>query len=666
MLLLLVAVILLPATAAGGAPVILEDGMHLSPEPLGLHLDVLHDADRKYTIDDVTGPELIGQFDPSRAATLNFGFSKGAHWLRLQILNNLAHEKTLLLEAAFPLIDSVDLYIPNTTGGYDKMRGGELVGGNRGQPRQRNPVFPITLPPERQLTYYIRLQDNGSVPLPLILWEPDTFLKNTTRQYLLFGLYYGCLLAIILYNTVIFLTVRIRSYLYYVIFAACYLLWQLVYNGLANQFLWPQVPWLTHRIMPFLICVTGMSGLQFARSFLATRENVPVAHKLLSLLMACFAAIMVLSVNPHFSGSIPLAALACILFAFGALFTCGYCWKMGVRPARYFSIAWCGLLTGTVLLGLKSFGALPSNLITEYGQQFGSVLEMVLFSLALADRLRIMQREKEQAQAETLRTQQQANLELEEKVRQRTCDLAEKNRQLQLLAAKLSKYLAPQVFAAIFTGKAEVKLCSYRKKLTVFFSDIKGFTELTDRMEPEPLAAILNEYLDEMAAIALHYGGTIDKYIGDAIMIFFGDPETRGDKEDALAAVLMALSMRHRMQKLQHKWQEQMLPNPLRIRMGINTGYCTVGNFGSEDRLDYTLIGGQVNLASRLESSARPDEILISYQTYVLVRDVVSCEEQGELRVKGIAYPVQTYQVIDRHDKIIKQAENRNERSMVN
>jgi class 3 adenylate cyclase len=652
MLLLLLVIVMLPTTAAGGVPIVLEDGMILPPEPLGLHTEVLHDAGRKYTIDDVTGPELSGKFEPSRAATLNFGFSEGAYWLRLPIRNNLKHEKTLLLEAAFPLIDSVDLYIPNGTGGYDIRRGGELVGGNRGQPRHRNPVFAITLPPERQQTYYLRFQYNGSVPLPLILWEPDAFLKHTTRQYLLFGLYYGCLLAIILYNTVIFLTVRIRSYLYYVIFATFYLIWQLVYNGLANQFLWPQAPWFTNRIMPFLICVTGMSGLQFARSFLGTKENVPVAHTLFSLLMAGFAAIMVLSVNPRFSGSIPLAALACILFAFGALFTCGYCWKKGVRPARYFSIAWCGLLVGTVLLGLKSFGVLPSNFITEYGQQFGSVLEMALFSLALADRLRSLRQEKEEARAEILRTQQQANRQLEEKVHQRTRDLAEKNQQLQLLAAKLSKYLSPQVYTAIFSGQAEVKLCSYRKKLTIFFSDIEGFTELTDRMEPEPLAAILNEYLDEMAAIALQYGGTIDKYIGDAIMIFFGDPETRGDKEDALAAVLMALAMRHRMRRLQQKWQEQILPYPLRVRMGVNTGYCTVGNFGSEDRLDYTLIGGQVNLASRLQSHARPDEIFISYQTYVLIKDVVACEEKGELRVKGIAYPVRTYQVIDRHDML--------------
>jgi len=138
MLRLLVAVIvlsgLLPATAAGNTPVVIGEGMTVPPTPLGLHLDVLHDEHRKYTLDDVIGPELGDRFVPSRAKTLNFGFSQGAYWLRLRIESKLSQEKNLLLEATFPLIDSVDLYIPNTSGGYDTMRGGELIVGSRWPP----------------------------------------------------------------------------------------------------------------------------------------------------------------------------------------------------------------------------------------------------------------------------------------------------------------------------------------------------------------------------------------------------------------------------------------------------------------------------------------------------------------------------------------------------
>src|SRR6185295_102882 len=165
----------------------------------------------------------------------------------------------------------------------------------------------------------------------------------------------------------------------------------------------------------------------------------------------------------------------------------------------------------------------------------------------------------------------------------------------------------------------EVKIASRRKELTVFFSDIAGFTETTDRLESEDLTRLLNHYLTEMSQIALSYGATVDKYVGDAIVIFFGDPETRGVKEDALACVKMAIAMRQKMAELQDTWRDSGIANPLRCRIGINTGFCTVGNFGSEDRMDYTIIGSGVNLASRLESASAPGEILLSYETYAAV-----------------------------------------------
>ena len=225
---------------------------------------------------------------------------------------------------------------------------------------------------------------------------------------------------------------------------------------------------------------------------------------------------------------------------------------------------------------------------------------------------------------------------------------------IEQLASQLSKYLSPQVYQSIFSGKKNVKIEAYRKKLTVFFSDIKGFTEITDRLEPEVLSFLLNSYLNEMSKIALKYGGTIDKFVGDAILIFFGDPETRGEKEDAKACVLMAIEMRERMKKLHNIWEDQGIFNPLEIRIGINTGFCNVGNFGSEDRLDYTIIGGEVNLASRLESSAETGQILISQETYALIKKDIICEKKDEINVKGISHKIQTYQVVDKNTNLMK------------
>ena len=233
---------------------------------------------------------------------------------------------------------------------------------------------------------------------------------------------------------------------------------------------------------------------------------------------------------------------------------------------------------------------------------------------------------------------------------------------IEQLASKLSRYLSPQVYQSIFSGKKNVKIEAYRKKLTVFFSDIKGFTEITDRLEPEVLSTLLNSYLNEMSKIALKYGGTIDKFVGDAILIFFGDPETKGDKKDAYSCVLMALEMQERMHHLKNLWEGQGITNPLEIRIGINTGYCNVGNFGSENRLDYTIIGGEVNLASRLESNAMTGQILISQETYALIKKHIVCEKKDEIKVKGIAHKIQTYQVVGSYKNIAQKRKILNEK----
>ncbi|RVG76680.1 HAMP domain-containing protein [Sinorhizobium meliloti] len=232
-------------------------------------------------------------------------------------------------------------------------------------------------------------------------------------------------------------------------------------------------------------------------------------------------------------------------------------------------------------------------------------------------------------------------------LKRREQDLSEKSVALEALSAKLAKYLAPQVYNSIFSGKQDVRIESRRKKLTICFSDIAAFTETTDKMESEELTQLLNQYLTEMSKIALSFGATIDKYVGDAILMFFGDPETRGIREDAIACVSMALAMQERMGELGETWRSVGIEMPLRCRIGIHTDYCTVGNFGSEDRMDYTIIGGAVNLAARLEEEAAPGSVLISYETFAQVKDLIHCEETGRVQIRGIAYPVATYRVVD-------------------
>jgi class 3 adenylate cyclase len=181
--------------------------------------------------------------------------------------------------------------------------------------------------------------------------------------------------------------------------------------------------------------------------------------------------------------------------------------------------------------------------------------------------------------------------------------------------------------------------------MVVMFSDIRDFTSKSENMSLEENYQFINSYLSYFEPSIQECKGFVDKYIGDAIMIFFGDPESLGEKEDALQCVKMAIKMQEKMMELRIKWSKMGFNMPFRVRMGINTGFCNVGNFGFENRMEYTIIGGSVNLASRLESLSDIDGILISQHTHALVDSEVDCETREPIHVKGVAGTVKTFAV---------------------
>ena len=226
--------------------------------------------------------------------------------------------------------------------------------------------------------------------------------------------------------------------------------------------------------------------------------------------------------------------------------------------------------------------------------------------------------------------------------------LKDKNAKLEKISNRLAKYLSPQIYKNIFESDSEQTNEYKRKKLTVFFSDIKGFTDLSDSLDPDLLAELVNDYLSAMTDIALKHGGTIDKFIGDAILVFFGDPESDGLKKDASKCLSMAIAMQNKVAELDKSWREDHgIAEGLKVRIGISTGYCTVGNFGSVQRVDYTVLGSTVNLASRLESICQPKKILVAPETKVLLEKDFKFEAQEAVRLKGFNQPVVPYQYLD-------------------
>lgn len=238
------------------------------------------------------------------------------------------------------------------------------------------------------------------------------------------------------------------------------------------------------------------------------------------------------------------------------------------------------------------------------------------------------------------------NTILHDQVRNKRLEISQKNKQLKSVSMHLAKYIPPQLFDKIMNGEVDIHVGAQKKLLTVFFSDIVSFTELSDKLDSEVLTKMLNIYLDSMTKIALRYGGTIDKYIGDSVMVFFGDPNTSGVKADAYKCALMALEMKQKVTELKSEWIRLGISEDLQIRMGLHTGYCAVGNFGSEFRMDYTIIGSAVNLASRLMTSGAPGEIITSNETYLLIRNLVNCQENGMIRAKGFSQPIKTFKML--------------------
>ena len=211
---------------------------------------------------------------------------------------------------------------------------------------------------------------------------------------------------------------------------------------------------------------------------------------------------------------------------------------------------------------------------------------------------------------------------------------------------KLTRFVPLQVWEPIVKSDSPVNVDNKRAKLTIMFSDIVGFTELSESLSADNLADILNTYMHCMTLIANKHGAVLDKFIGDGMVCFFGEPNSRGPRQDALDCVAMAIDMRREMRTLRQKWRLLGFEG-LYIRIGITTGYCHVGNFGSNSRLSYTLIGKEANLASRLEAVAGKGQIFISDSTYDYISHDYDCEYAGAFQLKGFDKKINAWQVLD-------------------
>jgi class 3 adenylate cyclase len=229
------------------------------------------------------------------------------------------------------------------------------------------------------------------------------------------------------------------------------------------------------------------------------------------------------------------------------------------------------------------------------------------------------------------------NRQLEARVEEQMAELVR--------TGELKRFLPYQVAEGLLAGQLSPSEGFERRKLTLLFADMVGFTDLSDALDPEELSAVLNEYLREMTAVAVSQGGTLDNYIGDGLMVIFGAPKPAEESIQALAALQAAFGMRARAEELTAAIRGRGIPVDLKVRVGVNTGHCTVGVFGSDVLRAYKAVGFAVNVAARLQSEAEPGTVLVGFRTYALVKDRVRAEQREPLKLKGAARPIEAWEI---------------------
>jgi signal transduction histidine kinase len=426
------------------APVILTDGQERYP--LGRHLEFLEDQEKRWTIEDITSPELARQFQPSREEVPVFGFSDSVYWVRFRVKNETSATADWRLEQLFANTQYVDLYQPYANRpGYELKRSGVFVPLTSRDFPYHTPVFILSLPPGAEQTFYLRFESGASMTINLILWSFQAFVEKAESELLMLGLFFGMLLVMIGYHLFLWFTLRDSSYLCYVWFVASCFLFTAAYEGMGAQYLWPNL--LNWQQVSVIISVALMlaSALTFTVTFLDTRRQMPRWHKAIHLLLLGCGLVFVASL--FFSYSV-VARPAVPLIVLTALVSLGagcVAWWRGYRPAYYFVLAWLLFAVGLATLALLRADFLPSNPMTEKGFYVGVAAFVLLWSLALGDRINLIKQKQAGAQVALLRTQeealhqkdeftlglQQANETLEQRVAERTQELQQRNTELQ-------------------------------------------------------------------------------------------------------------------------------------------------------------------------------------------------------------------------------------------
>lgn len=396
---------------------------------LGSHADILEDATGGLNIRQITSPDYSAKFRMSRDDVPNLGYTRSAVWVRFQV-KNLTFSDPWILQAAYPDMDNVELYTGEGSD-WEVQELGQALPFSSRFIINRNLLFQLSLPFGKEKTFYLRYQNGGGMALPLKLYSTQRYQSRALEEQLVFGVFFGFMLVLSLYNLILYAKVRESGYLYYFLYITGYGLFQFSLYGLAYQYLWPTWTWWANHNVPFFLGFAFFCRLLFTMSVLDSRKNAPRLHKALKgflaapILFAAYRGLALLGWLPRGLALDPGATLAVSAFYFSAFTLAIFminvrCLWNKVPAAKTFLFAWIFMVSGLILYALKSLGVLPSNILSEYGILFGSVGEMCLLFISLGESIQAI---KSEAQERHRRQQAAVHAYQDEQIRSMRLEL---------------------------------------------------------------------------------------------------------------------------------------------------------------------------------------------------------------------------------------------------
>ncbi|EAY28559.1 probable two-component sensor, putative [Microscilla marina ATCC 23134] len=396
---------------------------------LSQHIGIFADSTGTYSLQDLLAGKA--HFTINTNPQPNFGLTNTTYWVRLNLYNPDDKPVQWMIENGYPITHYIDLFVVDQNQQVIfKAKGGSKYPFEQRLVKYRKNVFPTLIPAHTQYTYFFRLQSQTSMQILLTAWQPVAFAENTNNELYFWGGYVGIILAVILYNMFVAMSLKSISYAYYIVYVGCFGLIQLSLQGLAYQYLWPNAVWWTNHCMPFLMLLSTFASVAFTQGFLLTQTSqAKWLHKVLNIAKYANLSFVVILLLPY-QIALKISALISVISLILMLAAGVIRLLENYRPARYFCIAWFTFVLGAIILILKNFGVLPTNFFTSHTAAIGSALEAILLSVALADKLKVLTQERDEAHRETLKVQKQINEDLEDKVKLRTREIAEKNAEL--------------------------------------------------------------------------------------------------------------------------------------------------------------------------------------------------------------------------------------------